>query len=302
MENVAVTHSAEALENFKNDRLREIMCGRMRDMIASSKISHFIGVHDALSAVLAEKCGADALWISGFGLSTTLGYRDASEIPWSAVADFIERIASLVNIPLLVDIDTGFGNANNAHLVSATFSRRGAAGVCIEDKAFPKVNSFADKVAQELTPVNDFCRKVEACKRAFGRHGPVVVARTEALIVGASINEALSRCHSAVEAGADAILIHSKKSTSIEVVEFCSQWSGNAPVLVIPTTYASSPISDFAAAHVGGVIWANQPLRAGAAAISAMCRHIIECKGPVGASVEMISLENIFSLYRYDEL
>lgn len=260
----------------------------------------FLGVHDTITAKLAEREGFEALWLSGFGLSTVHGVRDANELSWDEVLRAIDSIAHSVSIPLLVDADTGFGDYNTARMFARRAHKFGAAGLCFEDKQFPKLNSFAGE-GQKLAPASEFCGKIRAVRDSTG-DSLYLVARTEALIVGAPMEEALSRAESYVEAGADAILIHSKRPDFAEIETFMQQWRAPAPVVIVPTTYDMVPPQVYADCGIAGVIWANQALRASIQMTINVCQSIRQNKSPIDIRLALASMSDIFALVGNDEL
>ncbi|MGX9147705.1 phosphoenolpyruvate mutase [Mesorhizobium sp. 128a] len=274
----------------------------LRDLICiPDEPSFLMEAHDALSAAIAQRAGFKALWASSLSISSSLGYRDANEASWSEVADVVERIARAANIPILVDADSGFGNFNNARLVAAHLHRRGASGVCIEDKLFPKMNSFIGD-RHPLADIEEFCGRLKAVKDAVPDPRFVLVARIEALIAGYSQDEALARAHAYAGAGADAILIHSRKSDPTEILAFAHSWQNHLPVVIVPTKYYRTPVAEYRAAHISAVIWANHNMRAAIAAMRNVCNRIIREEGIAGIEPDVASLEELFELMAYDEL
>jgi phosphoenolpyruvate phosphomutase len=255
------------------------------------------GIHNPLSALLAEEAGFEALWLSGFGHSAQAGVRDADELTWVDLADSVERITDVSALPLLVDGDAGFGDFNTARRAAYRIAQRGAAGLCIEDKPFPKTNSFCG--THRLEERSRFVSKIKAIKDRLSAHDFVLVARTETLIVGGSMEEALDRAESYVDAGADAVLIHSKSSSNAEVLEFQRRFSAAVPLLVVPTTY---PLSLTEGQRFSGVIWANQLLRASVKAMREAARQLIAGEAHGELSTHMASMEDIFKLQKMGEL
>jgi len=166
------------------------------------------GAHDALSAKLAEEAGFDAIWASGFGISAVQAVPDASILTLTETLDAVRRIVDAVGIPVIADCDNGYGNAINVLRTAAEFERAGAAGICIEDNEFPKRCSFYAGVRRDLVAVEEHARKVEAATAARRDPRFLVIARTEALIVGLGVDEALGRAHAYADAGADAIQVY----------------------------------------------------------------------------------------------
>jgi phosphoenolpyruvate phosphomutase len=275
-------------------QLRTLVCD-------GGKLSFLMEAHDALSAAIAERAGFEGLWASGLSIASTLGYRDANEASWTQVLDAVERMADATTIPILVDGDSGFGNFNNARLAALKLWQRGAAGMCLEDKGFPKMNSFiGDK--HPLAEVKEFCGRLKAVKDRVPDPSFVLVARLEALIAGHGQDEALDRAHAYCDAGADAILIHSRKSTADEILEFTRAWQNRLPVVIVPTRYFKTPTSVYRDAGVSTVIWANHNMRAAVAAMRNVCRRIRDEDGIAGVEGDVASLDEIFGLIDYDEL
>lgn len=259
-----------------------------------------IGVHDALGARLAEREGFEALWLSGFGLSTIHGVRDANELPWDQVLRTIDYITQATAVPLLVDADTGYGDFNTARTFARRAKRVGAAGICIEDKRYPKLNSFAGG-HQQLESSETFAGKLRAMRDATDA-GLCLIARTEALIVGAPMDDALERARTYARAGADAILVHSKRATFDEIETFVRCWDLDTPIVIVPTTYDTTPASKYVECGIGGVIWANQALRAAVLATSEAYRSISRERTPQLIRTRMASMQDIFELVGNDEL
>jgi phosphoenolpyruvate phosphomutase len=274
---------------------------RLRALLAAPELCHLMGAYDALSARIAAAEGFPALWASGLCMSTALGVRDNDEACWSQLLAVVETMVDAVEVPVLVDGDTGHGNFNTARRFTRKVERMGAAGVSLEDKLFPKMNSFVGE-RHPLAPVGEFCGKIMACKEAQRDPGFVVVARVEALIAGRSLSEALDRAHAYCEAGGDAIFIHSRKPSIDEVAAFARAWGNGAPLIVSPTTYYRTPASQLARLGIGAVICANQSMRAAVAAMRDACRHILESGDAAALETRIASLDDVFALMGYDEL
>src|SRR3984957_589051 len=216
----------------------------LREEIVSPTLSFLMEAHNGLSAKLAEEAGFRGIWASGLAISASLGLRDSNEASWTQVLEILEYMVDATSLPILVDGDTGHGNFNNVRRFVRKLGERGVGGVCIEDKLFPKANSFIGE-AQPLADVEEFCGRIKAGKDSQGDDDFVIVARTEALISGWPMGEALRRAQAYHAAGADAILIHSKKANADEVFEFRREWGDRSPVVIVPTTYHSTPTDLF---------------------------------------------------------
>ena len=174
---------------------------------------------------------------------------------------------------MIADLDTGYGNAVNVAYLVPRYAAAGVAAVVIEDKTFPKDSSLRPGGRQVLVALEEFQGKIEAARLPGG---PLVVARTEALIAGLGQAEALRRGAAYAEAGADAVLIHSKEKTPDEILEFCSAWPGQAPLVLVPTAYPQLSFAEIAAlGKVGLVICANHAIRAAVAAMRAVFSRIL---------------------------
>jgi phosphoenolpyruvate phosphomutase len=260
------------------------------------------GAHDALSARLAEQAGFDAIWASGFGISAVQAVPDANILTGTETLDAVRRIAEAVDIPVIADCDNGYGNAINVIRTAMAFERAGAAGLCIEDNEFPKRCSFYAGVRRELVATEEHARKIEAACSARRESSFAVIARTEALIAGLGMDEALFRARAYADAGADAVLVHSKAPDFGELAQFADLWDRNVPLVAVPTTYPNVGPEELHAAGFRMAIFANQALRA---AIVAMRETLGEMRrtGRI-SSVEdrIVPLSDVYALVGVPEL
>lgn len=175
------------------------------------------GAHDVISAKLIEQSGFKALQVSGFGLSASyLGLPDMAFIGFSDVVHFTKNIVDAVNVPVMADADTGYGNSINAMYVTREFIRAGAAGMNIEDQVFPKRCGHLE--GKQIIPLEEMVLKIKACTEARNEIDPdfVVNARTDAIAV-AGVDEAIRRGNAYAEAGADLIFVEAPRS--VEQIE-----------------------------------------------------------------------------------
>jgi phosphoenolpyruvate phosphomutase len=231
-----------------------------------------------------------------------MGVRDANEASWTQVLEHVEFMADATTVPIMVDADTGYGNFNNVRRLVRKLEERGAAAMCIEDKLYPKTNSYIRGEEQPLMDVAEFCGKLRAAKDTQRDTDFTVVARCEALITGLGMGEALYRAEAYREAGADAVLVHSKRSTADEIVEFMGQWSGACPIVIVPTTYYRTPPEVFEDAGIAAVIWGNQALRASVAAMQQMAAELVRTRSLVGIEDRIATVQEIFRLTDSPEL
>lgn len=274
---------------------------RLRRLLQSDRLEFLMEAHNGLSARVVEQAGFSAIWASGLAISAQYGVRDNNEASWTQVLDMLEFMADASDLPILLDGDTGYGNFNNVRRLVRKLEQRGIAGVCIEDKQFPKTNSFIDGERQPLADVDEFCGRIKAGKDAQADPDFSLVARVEALIAGWGMDEALRRAEAYHGAGADAILIHSKLSRPDEVLEFAREWADRSPVVIVPTKYYSTPTDVFRRAGISAVIWANHLVRAAASAMATVAREIHDTETLVNVEDQIASVTEIFRLQGADE-
>jgi phosphoenolpyruvate phosphomutase len=257
--------------------------------------------HSGLSAKIVEEAGFPGVWASGLSISASLGLRDSNEASWTQALEVLEFMAESTALPILVDGDTGYGNFNNVRRLVRKLCERRIAGVCIEDKLFPKTNSFIGE-RQPLADVEEFCGRIKAGKDSQSDDDFVIVARTEALISGHGLDQALLRAEAYHAAGADAILIHSKQKTASEVLAFAKRWQNRCPLIIVPTTYHATPTSLFRQAGISTVIWANHNLRAAITAMREATRQIWADESVREVEGRVASVQEIFRLVGNAEL
>ncbi|MDE1182262.1 phosphoenolpyruvate mutase [Paraburkholderia sp.] len=274
---------------------------RLRQMLTSNELEFLMEAHNGLSARIAREAGFKAIWGSGLAISAQYGVRDNNEASWTQVVDTLEFMADASDLPILLDGDTGYGNFNNVRRLVRKLEQRGIAGVCIEDKQFPKTNSFINGERQPLAEVDEFCGKIKAGKDSQTDANFSIVARVEALIAGWGMDEALRRAEAYRQAGADAILIHSKLSRPDEILEFAREWAGRGPLVIVPTKYYSTPTDVFREAGISTVIWANHLIRASTSAMQAVARTIHSSQTLVDVEDRIAPVNEIFRLQDADE-
>ncbi|MEV7004927.1 phosphoenolpyruvate mutase [Streptosporangium sp. NPDC051022] len=268
---------------------------RLRALLHGGELARTMGAHSPLSARLAQEAGFDAIWSSGLEISATAGVPDANILAMPQCLDVAAAMADAVDLPVLADCDSGFGNVNNViHMVRA-YEARGIAGVCIEDKQFPKLNSFLDG-NQDLAPVADFAAKIQAAVECRRDEDLVVVARLEALIAGLGLDEALRRAEVYEEAGADALLIHSKRTDPGEVFTFREAYTGALPVIVVPTTYNRVTVAELAERGFAMAIYANHALRSSVRAMRETLTKILRDGTTYNVEEDIAPLKEVFDL------
>ncbi|MCA9397076.1 MAG: isocitrate lyase/phosphoenolpyruvate mutase family protein, partial [Candidatus Omnitrophica bacterium] len=164
---------------------------QLKNIFQSGDLEFLMEAHNGLSARIVEEAGFKGIWASGLSMSAAMGVRDNNEASWTQVLEVVEFMNDAVSIPILLDGDTGYGNFNNMRRLVKKLCQRGIAGVCIEDKLFPKTNSFIKGEQQPLADIQEFCGKIKAGKDSQTDTDFCVVARVEALIAGWDMDEAI---------------------------------------------------------------------------------------------------------------
>jgi phosphoenolpyruvate phosphomutase len=274
---------------------------RLRQMLLSKDLEFIMEAHNGISARIVREAGFKGIWGSGLTISAQFGVRDNNEASWTQVVDTLEFMADASDLPILLDGDTGYGNFNNMRRLVRKLEQRGIAGVCIEDKQFPKTNSFLNGERQPLADIAEFAGKIAAGKDTQQDPNFSIVARVEALIAGWGMDEALKRAEAYRRAGADAILIHSKLSKPDEIVAFAREWAGRGPLVIVPTKYYSTPTDVFRKAGISLVIWANHLMRAATAAMQSVAKEIHDSETLVNVEDKVATVNEIFRLQNAEE-
>ncbi|MEQ9335092.1 phosphonopyruvate hydrolase [Thalassobaculum sp.] len=275
----------------------------LKDRIAERGLVQVMAGHSPLSARLAAEAGFDGIWASGFELSALHGLPDVSLVTMTQHLETMRSMAEASGLPVVADIDTGFGNAVNVIHAIEQYERAGAAAVVIEDKSFPKVTSLVAGGRQDLVRVEEFQGKIEAACATRKDPDFLVIARCEALIAGLGEQEALDRSAAYEEAGADMILIHSKQNTPDEVESYVRAWQGKAPIVVVPTAYPEFTVERMKAlGKIAVAIWGNHAIRAAVTAMQKVFRQILDDGGIQGADRAIVGVEEIFRLQGMDRV
>ena len=268
----------------------------LRKKLESNSIVKVGGAFDAMSAKLVETSGFDAVWAGSFAISATHALPDASILTMTEFFEAASSMASTCEIPIIADCDTGYGGPSNVTHMVKKYENAGISSICIEDKTFPKQNSLLENGKNDLLSEKEFVAKILAAKQARNDKDFLIMARVEALISGAGMNEALKRATAYENAGADAILIHSKQKTPDEIFEFADSWKGSVPIVVVPTTYDSVKISDLSLHNIKMIIFANQTLRVSHLAMTKLLREMIDTEHISTIEQEMSTMQDIFNL------
>jgi phosphoenolpyruvate phosphomutase len=275
---------------------------KLRKKIKEKSILKIGGAFDAMSAKLVEINEFDAVWAGSFAISATHAVPDASIMTMTEFLQVAKNMVDSCDIPIIADCDTGFGGPSNVSYLVKQYEQAGIAGISIEDKIFPKQNSLLENGKQELLSEKEFVAKIIAGKESKINQDFMIIARTEALIVGLGVDEAIKRANAYENAGADAILIHSKSNTPKEIFEFCDLWQGKIPIIVVPTSYGSVTINELVEHDIKMVIYANQTLRIAHKSMSILLKKLKNANSLNEVSEDISSMEEIFKLQKMFEI
>ncbi len=275
---------------------------QLRELLASREPVLVIGAHNGLTAKIGEEAGFDAIWASGFEISASHAMPDANILTMAENLTIARTMNDSVTAPIIADCDNGYGNAINVMRMVEEYEKAGIAAVCIEDNVFPKRCSFYDSVKRELESVEEFAGKIRAAKQTQKDPDFVVIARTEALIAGWGMEEALKRGRAYADAGADLVLIHSKAKIPDEIIEFAKQWDRDTPLVAVPTTYNTISAPELAEAGYKAVIFANHGLRSAIKSTQATLSKLRETQRLSTIDDMIVPMKDVYRLMGVDDL
>jgi len=258
-----------------------------------------VGTRDAVTARMVLDAGFDGGWVSSLEISAITGVQDCNLLSVDVVAAVVRAITLAVPLPLLVDADNCYGSVSASARTVRVLAAAGAAGMCIEDSAYPKQNSFTTGTHRNLVALNDFADCINAAVAARPDPAFLVVGRTETLTVGLPLSEALQRARTIASAGADLVLLHSTDPTGAEARAVAAQWTGEVPLVIVPTAFPHLDTATLGKLGYSMVIYANQSLRA---AIHAT-RVLLRALGETGsAETDMVTMPELLELMnRFDD-
>ena len=266
----------------------DIRRGRLRKLLNMKGLVTAIEAHSGITGLIAEKTTVlqdgktyqfDAMWISSLCDSTAKGKPDIELVDMTSRFRTIDDIMEVTTKPIIFDGDTG-GLTEHFIYTVRSLERMGVSMIIIEDKTGLKKNSlFGTEVKQTQDSIENFCAKIAAGKKAQKTHEFMICARIESLILEKGMDDALTRAAAFVGAGADAIMIHSRKKDPAEIFEFVEKFRATdqtTPIVVVPTSFNTVTEDEFKARGVNVVIYANQLTRTGFPAMQNAARIILE--------------------------
>ncbi len=286
----------------------EFRRGGLKKLIKICDIVKTIEVHSGLTGLIAEKTVVgdssgldqfDAMWISSLCDSTAKGKPDIELVDMTSRIRTIDDVMDVTTKPIILDGDTG-GLVEHFVYNVRTLERMGVSAVIIEDKVGLKKNSlFGTEVEQTQDTIENFCEKIKAGKRALRTKEFMIIARIESLILEKGMEDALSRARAYVDAGADGIMIHSRKKTAEEIFAFCDAFRAEdkqTPVVVVPTTYSDTYESELKAHGINIVIYANQLTRSAFPAMEHTAKTILKNHRAKEVEEQLIPFKEIITL------
>ena len=269
----------------------------LKRLLCSTPCAIGVGARDALDARLIELAGFDFVWASSFCISAAHCVPDASILSMTQYLDAARSMNESTRIPVLYDADTGYGGSEQVAYATRRIAEAGISGLCIEDKHFPKQSSLLPGASHALVSVQEFADKIQAAVDARPTGEFLVMARTESLIAGLPQSEALDRGYAYEAAGADALLVHSKRDFPDEILTFAGAWRGSIPLAIVPTNYPS--LTEERVERLGNVrfvIYGNHTVRAAIQGTQAALAELRRARGAHTLDGLLAPLNAVFSL------
>lgn len=302
--------SVKKIDEMAREKLAmpEFRRKRLRQLLNMCSIVKTIEVHSGLTGLIAEKTVVkaedgldqfDAMWISSLCDSTVRGKPDIELVDMTSRIRTIDEVMDVTTKPIILDGDTG-GLIEHFVYNVRTLERMGVSAVIIEDKVGLKKNSlFGTEVEQTQDNLESFCEKIKAGKNAQRTNDFMIIARIESLILEKGMEDALQRAEAYVEAGADGIMIHSRKPNPDEVFEFCDRFremDQTTPIVVVPTTYCDTYEAELEEHGINIVIYANQLTRSAFPAMEKTAKLILQNHRTREVEEQLISFKQIITL------
>lgn len=282
----------------------DIRLRRLRRLINSKSVVKIMEAHNALSALIVENLQVDrneydGMWSSSLTDSTSKGKPDIEAVDVTARINTINEIFEVTTKPMIYDADTG-GIAEHFAFTVRTLERTGVSAVIIEDKTGLKKNSlFGNEVAQTQDSIENFCNKIKVGKKSQITDDFMIIARIESLILEKEIDDAITRAKAYIEAGADGIMIHSRKKSPDEILEFCGllrEFNSSVPIIVVPSSFNQITAKELSEAGVNVIIYANHMLRAAYPGMVNVAKSILKHDRSHEAEKDLLSIKEILEL------
>lgn len=281
---------------------------RLTSLLRIKKMVRVLEAHNGLSALIVENTkvvkgdrieGFDAMWVSSLCDSTAKGKPDIELVDMSSRLGTINEILEVTTKPIILDGDTG-GLLEHFVYNVKTLERIGVSAIIIEDKIGLKKNSlFGSDVLQQQDSIENFCKKITAGKQAQQTKDFMIISRIESLILDQGMDDALARARAYVHAGADAVMIHSRRKEADEILSFCDSFSSefpHIPIVVVPSSFNAVYEEELSKHNVRVVIYANHLIRSAFPAMQKTARLILEHGRCKEADETCMSIKDIITL------
>ena len=286
----------------------QIRLSSLRRLLKVKPLVRFLDLHNALSGLIIEHTKVevdgvsrefDGMWGSSLTDSTAKGKPDIEAVDVSSRMSTLSEVLEVTTKPIIYDADTG-GQTEHFKFTVRTLERLGVSAVIIEDKTGLKKNSlFGNEVPQTQDSIENFCDKILSAKKAQVTDDFMIIARIESLILETGMDDAITRAKAFLEAGADGIMIHSRKKDPAEILEFCRQYAeltNRKTLVVVPSSYNSIREDELEKAGVNIVIYANQLLRSAFPAMQSTAQSILKHSRSLECDESMLSIKEILNL------
>lgn len=256
-----------------------------------------IGVHSALSAHLVEEAGFPLMWLSGLEMSAVRLLPDANLVTLTEVATTLREIRRVTGLPIIVDADNAYGADEVALRVADEYSASGASAICIEDNAYPKRGSFYNGVVRRLEDTDVFCRRIGIVRRRLPEHVDLI-ARTEALVAGRPLDEAIQRLQAYIDAGCNAIFVQTTHDTVEAFFRVIRHFRGQLPIVVTPTAMPDVTAQYLHELGADIIIYSNVLIRTMVASVSTALDLLRREQRLAAADFGMIEMSDLLSMIR----
>ena len=258
-----------------------------------------VGSCDPLTAGLIESLGFDLVWVGSFEASTARMIPDVNLITYTEVADNVRAVRAHCQLPIFVDGDNGYGSDECAIRALETFALAGADAFCIEDNAFPKRNSLYATPDRTLERPEIFARRIKSL--ASMNSGLQVSARTEALVAGLGVGEAVDRLNRYRDAGADALFVQANTRHIDLLPQVLERVRGTIPIVLAPTAAPGTPADAFFRMGANVVLFANVVSRTVIKAVTEMLTELRHSASLEAVGSHIVDLDTVFRLTRAQE-
>tara|TARA_Y100000748_G_scaffold180356_1_gene151084 strand:+ start:1899 stop:3200 length:1302 start_codon:yes stop_codon:yes gene_type:complete len=305
-ENISSTKLNNALKEI--GITPEVRLKSLRRMLDVKESIRFLDIHNALSALIVENCSIensegrsefDGMWASSLTDSTAKGKPDIEAVDVSSRVSTLNQILEVTTKPIIYDADTG-GQIEHFKFTIKTLERIGISAAIIEDKTGLKKNSLlGTEVAQTQDTIENFSEKIKAGKHAQTTTDFMIIARIESLILEKGLDDAIKRAKAYLDAGADGIMIHSRKKDPSEIFEFCKKYSkikNKKTLVVVPSSFNTVTEDELKDYGVNIIIYANQLLRSAYPAMKKTAESILKNKRSAECDKDMLPIKDILEL------